>query len=793
MIQGIKPTDKIQVSLRILSIDYNRQKVDELKQMVADKYNVPASNVEIVPELITTDADGNRLVMTSDIVSNIQDPKFQQQLFKEYIDVKGYEDVDFDAIIDIDNQINANIDFESYSKYKSYKIKTIKWNNFLSYGKGNEFNFDSLDGLVLVNAENQQGKTTFCIDLIRFVLFGKSDKAPTLDRVFNLYLPEETEVVVEATLEIDGEDYVIRRIVSRPALNKRTSKSKPKQTVEYYKMIGDTMEAINCEGESSQQTNNIIKDAIGSMEDFNLIISANAHTLGDLVRLGETERGRTFSRWLGLLTLEEKEKLAKDFYKNKVVPTLCSTKYNKVMLETDITNKRNLIELNNKEMVEIGENERAIEAQLLGLNLNKTNLIMQRKQINNDLQRVDLTTLEASINNDTNKVNNLIVSYNDLLEKYNALKDIVYDENTHKQKINEKNALEVRNGELKGIIGGLRSKIAEIQNLIAQNICPTCGQPINVQSKNGEIDAINGQVKALINEGVKNKETITKIEGECQVFESNRQSVQNCYQLQLRMATINADVEKLKNNIENNQRIKQDVENNRENVIFNNDIDAKVNIIDNEIFVSTRNKDQLIRDIQTRQVQNTNLSNEIKNAEEIIDVINKEEVIIRNWNLYNELVGKNGIIKLVLKRSLPIINNEINRLLQDLCDFNVILDVTPDNKVDISLVRDGAPLDLSSGASGFEMTMASVAIRTALASVSAIAKPNFVVYDEIIGTVHANNYETFKELLMRVAKQYRCILHITHAEDIFPIHDSVIKIVKENNVSKIYLENGKNI
>lgn len=792
MINGIKPTDKIKVSLQILPIDYNRQKSDELKKAIAEKYNIPVSNVEIEPDLIMKDVDGNRIVMTSDVVENIQDPKFQQQLFKEYVDAKGYEDVDFNAIVDIDNQINANIDFEAYSKYKSYKIKNIKWDNFLSYGKGNEFNFDSLKGLVLVNAENQQGKTTFCIDLIRFVLFGKSDKAPTLDRVFNLYFPEETEVVVEATLEIEGDDYVIRRTVSRPPLSKRTSKSKPKQTVEYYKVVGDTMEEINCEGESSQQTNNIIKDAIGSMEDFNLIISASAHTLGDLVRLGETERGRTFSRWLGLLTLEAKEKLSKDFYKNKVVPTLCSSRYNKATLETDIANKKELIEVNNKEVLEISEQQRAIEAKILELNQKKTEVFMQRKQINDSLARVDMTTLETSIKNDTEKMNNLINAHGQLSEQYNALKDIVYDETTHKQRINAKNALEVRNGELKGIIGGLRNKIGEIKALIAQNVCPTCGQPINVQSKNDEIAGIEAQINALIGEGVKNKETISVIEGECGVFEANRQNVQSCYQIQLRMATMKTDIESLKFNIDNNNRVKMEVENNRENVVFNNQIDAQINIIDNEIFVSNRNKDQLIRDIQTRQVQNNNLSAEIKNAEEIIGVLNKEEIIIRNWNLYMELVGKNGIIKLVLKRSLPIINNEINRLLQDLCDFNVVLDVTPDNKVDISLVRDGAPLDLSSGASGFEMTMASVAIRTALASVSAIAKPNFVVYDEIIGTIHANNYETFKELLVRVSKQYQSILHITHAEDIFPIHDTVIRIIKENNMSKIYLEgNGK--
>lgn len=793
MIQGIKPTDKIRVVLQVLPIDYNAQKVEELRQKIATKYNLLVSNVEVETELILNDADGQRLVMTSDVVENIQNPKFQQQLFKEYLDIREYDDVDFDAIIDIDNQINAGIDFEGYSKYKSYKIKTIRWDNFLSYGKGNEFNFDSLKGLVLVNAENQQGKTTFCIDLIRFVLFGKSDKAPTLDRVFNLYFPEETEVVVEATLEIDGEDYVIRRSITRPPLSKRTSKSKPKQTVNYYRVIGDGREEINCEAENTQQTNNVIKDAIGTMDDFNLIISANAHTLGDLVRLGETERGRTFSRWLGLLTLEAKEKLAKDFYKNKILPTLCSTRYNKATLEEDIANKKNLIDLNQKEIYEISNRQREIETHVNDLNTQVQSIFMTRRQINESLARIDVTTLERSIQNDSEMLASKTALYQQLEGQIAAIQNVVYNEALHQERLKVKNGLEVRNGEIKGIIGGLRNKINEIKSLIAKNVCPTCGQPINVQSKNIEIATIESNINGLIEEGVNNKSVIDGIMQECQEFEQSKRTVQECHQLQLRKATLTGDIATLRNNVENNTRIRQEIENNRENVAFNNEIDAKINIINNEINMSNRNKEQLIRDIQTRQVQNTNLGNEIKNAEEIIGVINKEEIIIRNWTIYNELVGKNGIIKLVLKRSLPIINNEINRLLQDLCDFSVMLDVTPDNKVDISLVRDGAPLDLSSGASGFEMTMASVAIRTALASVSAIAKPNFVVYDEIIGTIHANNYETFKELLMRVSKQYQCILHITHAEDIFPIHDTVIKIVKENNISKISVQNGKDI
>jgi hypothetical protein len=47
-----------------------------------------------------------------------------------------------------------------------------------------------------------------------------------LARVFNDYLPEATSVVVEGCITIDGEDYVIKRTVTRPALKRRSATSK---------------------------------------------------------------------------------------------------------------------------------------------------------------------------------------------------------------------------------------------------------------------------------------------------------------------------------------------------------------------------------------------------------------------------------------------------------------------------------------------------------------------------------------------------------------------------------------
>lgn len=163
-----------------------------------------------------------------EVVQNIQRPDFQIQLFKKYIVTNNIQGYNFNIIQAIDADINAKIDYEIYDKYRKYRIKWVKWKNFLSYGDGNSFDFSNLKGLVLLNGEpaNQSGKTTFAIDLLHFLFFGKVEKYKTQDKIFNKHIPTSTEVVVEGCIEIEGTEYVIKRRLTRPALNKRTEKAK---------------------------------------------------------------------------------------------------------------------------------------------------------------------------------------------------------------------------------------------------------------------------------------------------------------------------------------------------------------------------------------------------------------------------------------------------------------------------------------------------------------------------------------------------------------------------------------
>ena len=310
---------KIKLKWNVNPYDYSKEREQSLIAKLSKKYSLPKDRIKVLPQFIMLNDKGEATSVATDIISNIQNPQFQLKLFNEYLSVNNILSYDFDLITQIDAEINANIDYDVYDKYKRYSIKWVKWSNFLSYGEDNYFDFSNLKGLVLLSGEpaNQSGKTTFAIDLLHFLLFGKTDKATTQDKIFNKYLKEATEVVVEGCLNIDGEDYVIKRILSRPSLQKRSTKSKTTQKVLYYKVVGSSMEELvdeieNQEGENSTQTNKIIKEAIGQEADFDMILCATRSNLDDLIEKKDTERGRLLSRWIGLLPIEQKDALARE-------------------------------------------------------------------------------------------------------------------------------------------------------------------------------------------------------------------------------------------------------------------------------------------------------------------------------------------------------------------------------------------------------------------------------------------------------------------------------------------------
>ena len=786
----VNPTDKLVFDLEMFQIDFNEQKKESLRKEISEKYGVPLKNVEVNFIPVTVDDKGDKISLASDIITNIQDPKFQQQLFEEYIKTKGIEDVDFDALVNIDKKVNAFVDFDTYSKYKPYKVKYLKWDNYLSYGKDNYFDFTKLKGLVLLTGqpENTSGKTTLAIDLLRFALFGKAEKSPTLDSVFNTYLEDETEVKVEAGIEIDGVDYVIRRTITRPSLKKRTAKSKAKQKVEYFKLLNGNYEEIeNCEGESGTQTNNIIKETVGNIEDFDLVISATAYTLGNLLRMGQTDKGKLFSRWLGLLSIEEKEKIAKDLWK-KESQNLISNRYNKATLESEINDMKIVIENDNKSIISSQEKMNAASENIDKYNKEKLEIIKNRKEIKEELIRADVITIENNIKYCNQNLEQQRGIMKIKKERFFQIKDSVFNIDEFNKKKEEERNIEIEQAELRTKISALKDDNKRIEALVEKKTCPTCGHEIDIVEQTSFINKNNTKIKEYTNTGIENKKKLDEIKKEITKLEQKRVEENELNRLKPEMSAIKVQIDNLKLQIVDWTRKKTEIETNKENIKYNNEIDNKIRIVDENIRVETNIKEQQIREIQNYKNEITQYTKEIENRGKIIIKLTEEEKVVRDWNIYQELVGKNGIIKIVLKRALPILNNEVSRLIDGLCDFEVILSIDDNNKICIDLVRDGVKMDLGVAASGWEGTVSSIALRSALANIAALPRCSTTVFDEVLSGVSSENAENVFKLFRRILSNYDNIIHICHDQSLNEWHDQTIVVTKKNNISQIEIK-----
>ena len=183
----IKKNSKVKLHWNVSPYDYSKEAVNTIQAKIAKKYGIPKDSIKVIPEFITMDENGEKIALTSSAVQNIQEPQFQLKLYKDWLSVNNVTDYDFELIKKIDAEINGQINYQVYDKYHRYSVKWVRWSNFLSYGADNYFDFSNVGHLVLLssNPSNQGGKTTFCVDLVRFFQFSPG---PFINKKCRIYV-----------------------------------------------------------------------------------------------------------------------------------------------------------------------------------------------------------------------------------------------------------------------------------------------------------------------------------------------------------------------------------------------------------------------------------------------------------------------------------------------------------------------------------------------------------------------------------------------------------------------------
>jgi DNA repair exonuclease SbcCD ATPase subunit len=758
--------------------NYSRESKLKVRNYFADKYGVEKPNINVIYRPVKIGKNGEIIEITGAGIDNIMDRNYQVELMREWFKREG-KTVDFNRVIALDTKVNGSLETSGdVLNHRSWELKWIYIDNFLCYGDDNFVSFSNLKGLNIVNSipSNQGGKTTFSVDAIKFLLYGRTTKTDKNEQVFNSWRDKNT-LAVRGLIEIEGEEVIIQRKLSRN--EKKSGGWTVTNRVTYYKLLPDG-EEVKMDEADAKQTTELIKQTIGDEKDFDYTILATASTLENLVEAKATESGRLLTKFIGLEIIEEKEVIAKkfnsEFNKNKMgniysVVTLLSDNetqaLNIVTYDADLARHRTNLDISKDELEKL-EKERE---RLLG---NKLNVDVTISSLNPERIESEITRITQVGLNYKEKIELLEVDI-ESMSKATYDEDLYFElSNSHTQ---DTIASAIKDNEIRDI-GTL------IDSLKTGEICQTCNRPLD-DVNNAENIALNKTLKKKKEVEVeKTRKKLAILKQKLDNIKIDKDLVNKRNRLELEKDKAEVEIGSLRNELISLKLDLDKYKTNEHAIKINLEIDSDISAVKTNIVVETRTKEEILKKIYATESVIDTAKDSIKNNESIIEKLKAEEEIEKIFKVYLEMIGKKGISKLVLRSVLPIINSELQRLMDDVCDFTIELHMTDKNEVEYIIINDGVENLLKSG-SGLELTISSIALRCVLGKISHLPMPNFISFDEVLGKLSAENTEKVRPMFEKVKEMYDIVFLITHEDIVKDWGDRIITSKKDNHIAKI--------
>jgi DNA repair exonuclease SbcCD ATPase subunit len=760
----------IQVIWEDTSENFTQERIKSVKTYFQKKYST--TNVNVITKLKSSDD----LQQTVDVSVNIMDKNYQKELIKNLLEQKGNSKY-FEQIINIDNLVENRMLIKEVeiSPFKRWYIKNVEFSNFLSYGENQKIDFEKCNGITVVESDppNFGGKTVLTVDLLLFLFFNTTTKTQKAEEIFNRF-SDKNVVSVKGDIMIDGEEYVIARKIER-----KKSKSGDwniKTDLEFFKKLSDG-QLQNFTGEQRRETENFIKTSIGTMEDFLMTILTTASNLEDLLESKPTARGQVLGRFLGLEFLKKKEESAKEIY-SEFSKGMLSNVYNTESLKQENENLKLTISELNKQIETSEDKIKDVNERLLRGQEYKDNLLKSKhSDIDQELTILNPIKIQGEITDLENKSDEI---KSKILEiKIIKPKEFYYEDIHDKIK-----------DDIKSVSSELaisKNKVIEIEDLVKKYgdgiQCEHCGiKLIEASLTNQKISELEGWKDKVKNHTSEYEKLIEKESSYIQLkkdfdeYEKNK-LIKEKYEVSLESNELKLSKvrETLKRYNEVQDKIKK-----------NNEIDTqlvKAGMRIDELITEKRNYERL--QITSQNEIKTHESRIEKNNEYILKIAEEFERE-KIYKLYLEIFGKNGISKIIMKTMMPVINSELQRLLEDSCYFNLEIRISDKNEVEFIMIDNSTGIEkLMTSGSGYEKTIASMALRAVLSKVCSLPKPNIIVWDEVFGKISNDNLELVGEFFSKMRDYFEKIFVISHNPMINNWANNTIKIKKIDNVSKV--------
>jgi DNA repair exonuclease SbcCD ATPase subunit len=750
--------------------NFTQERIKSVKQYFQKKYN--STNINVITKVKITE----ETQQTIDVSVNIMDKNYQKELIKTLLETKG-QDQYYDQVMNIDSAVENRMlaNEVEVTPFKRWYIKKIEFSNFLSYGEGQVIDFDKCNGITVVESDppNFGGKTVLTVDLLLFLFFNTTTKTQKAEEIFNRFT-DINKVRVKGDIIIDGEEYIIARHIERK--KSKAGEWNVKTELEFFKKLADG-QLLNFTGEQRRETEDFMKKSIGTMDDFLMTIVTTASNLEDLLEAKPTSRGQVLSRFLGLEFLKKKEETGKEIY-SEFSKSMMSNVYNTETLRQDNETSTEEIQRLKNEITDANTKITDVDLRLQKGQDYKDNLLKSKyTDIDQELIVLNPVRLQSDITdleNGSERIKGQIKEVKVVEPKE------FYHEDKHDA---VKEVIKSRFAELVTS----ENKVEEIEDLVGKYgdgiQCEHCGiKLMEAELTKKKIDQLEGykklvkEFKTEISDYEKKEQSFTQLKRDFDEYERNK-LIKEKYELSLESNELKLGQakDKLKRYEEVQDKIKK-----------NNEVDAqlvKAGLRIDELIGEKRGYERIQA---TNQNQIENLQSRIEKNNGIILKIAEEFEREKIYKIYVDVFGKNGIAKIIMKTMLPLINSELQRLLQDSCYFNLEIRINDKNEVEFVMVDNSTGIEkLMVSGSGYERTIAAMALRAVLSKVCSLPKPNIMVFDEVFGKISNDNLEMVGEFFVKMKDYFEKIFVITHNPLVNNWANNVVKINKTDNISKV--------
>ncbi len=733
---------------------------------------------------------------------DLRDIKVQEELIKEYL--KEYEASDsvMKKVLELNQKFNTLIEQkEDTFRNINWSLKKMEWDNLFNYAEDNVIDFTKLNGVVGIFGKNFSGKSSI-VDSLLYTVYNSSSKS--IRKNLNMINQNKQDCVGTVTIGIDDKDYEISR-----TSEKYTKKLKGEETLEAKTDVEFSMKDLignetSLNGTSRQDTDKNIRKYFGTIDDFLMTSMASQLDSLSFINEGSTKRKEILAKFLDLEIFDKKFKMAKESGSDAKSAFQKLKDINFSEIEKDI--KSNIL----KSEIKIAENKAlyaSIEEDTLAL---KEELNEVQQKINSaPTEVVDICALTDNIEKSKSLVLELemrieevekeIASDTILFEKIeNFMKTFDVEKYTKDKKLfQEKDAL------MKEFLQKLRKESENISSYRKResllNEVP-CGSEYShckfIKDAYESIDLI-----AISEQTVKEYSNKTNKLGE-EIRELNYQKIEEYlakYQKVLdkknttatKIAQNKINIERYKTETFKNKALLEDLLSKQE------DYNKNKEVIENlEKLISKRNS--LKKDISNKEREsklcNETLMDLYKTNGSLEEKLNtnlekqkeyeKCKIEFAAYDLLMTCCHPNGISYDIIKERLPIINQEIAKILTNIVEFEIFIK-NEDKKLDIFIKHpkhDPRPLEMGSGA---EKTIASMAIRLAFLTVTSLPKSDLFILDEPGTALDEENMEGFVRILDMVKNYFKTVILISHLDSLKDCVDMQINIEKQDGYAKV--------